>query len=164
MLFPLERVDRMRHYFPVPQMHPLLSAMKKIPPQLRFPHLLLSFLCCAFLGLGLARGEGDGERPVFTVEDSALLLEQEGNEVTVRGTVTRVGATDDNTVTFLNFGPRAADQFVVVIFARDYEKFPEGFGHLTGRELEVRGTLEIFRNQQPQIRLETPEQLTVLEN
>jgi DNA/RNA endonuclease YhcR with UshA esterase domain len=121
--------------------------------------VLSALLIFGVVGIGVAE-----DNAVFSAQDSAALIEQEGNVVTVRGTITRVGATDDGSVTFLNFGPRAADQFVVVVFSRDLQKFPEGFGHLTGQTVEVTGTLEMFRNQQPQIRLETPEQISVVEN
>lgn len=143
--------------------------MKKVPPYFLHANgpafalrlFLVVFFCTV---LASARAFAADNPPVFSADDSAALIEQEGNLITVRGTISRVGETDDQTITFLNFGPRAADRFVAVIFARDMDKFPEGFAHLTGQVVEVTGNLEMFRNQQPQIRVETPEQLRVVEN
>ena len=75
-----------------------------------------------------------------------------------------MGATRDNTITFLNIGAGKKEGFVAVIFQDNYGAFPEGFDKYRGATVVVSGALELYRGEQPQIILRSPEQIRILEN
>jgi DNA/RNA endonuclease YhcR with UshA esterase domain len=98
------------------------------------------------------------EIPTIAWDDQAGLEENIGNEVIVSGTIQNIGDYEGN-ITFLNFG-RAREAFKAVVFKKNYDAFPDGFDHYRGRMVNVRGVLKMYRNEQPQIELDSPEQIT----
>lgn len=101
------------------------------------------------------------EPPLIEWNDQAALEANIGNEVQVKGTILRVGNTSDNRVTFLNFGGPRNSAFVAVVFQQNYESFPHGFGEYQGQSVIIRGVLELFKNEQPQIRVQHPDQIKI---
>ncbi len=98
--------------------------------------------------------------PRLSWDDRAGLEANVGNEVLVTGTIRNVGNTNDGKITFLNFGGPRDNAFVAVVFEKHYGAFPNGFSELRGQTVTVRGVLEFFRNEQPQIRVETADQIS----
>jgi hypothetical protein len=101
------------------------------------------------------------EAPVIQAEDAASLEMKIGSEVIVEGVVKNVGTGPNGNITFLNFGDRQTG-FVAVVFRPAYDKFPEGFDKYAQQKVRVRGSLEKYRDRQPQIKIYTPDQLEII--
>ena len=86
-----------------------------------------------------------------------------GQEATVEGVVTEVGRTREDTITFINIGAPKKQGFVAVVFAKDYPAFSDGFDRYSGKKVRVTGPVSLFRSEQPQIVLTSPEQIQVVE-
>ena len=92
---------------------------------------------------------------VVSWEDAANYL---GQTITVRGRIVR--AHDTGNITFLNFSSER-DQFVAVVFADDYAKFPQLPVDLyDGKELWITGEIASYKGA-PQIVIRSPEQVEV---
>lgn len=122
--------------------------------------LIIFFLIASGLTTLAPWATASDELPRLAADDRAALEENIGNEVLVTGTIRNIGNTSDGRITFLNFGGPRDNGFVAVIFERYYSAFPNGFSEFRGQVVTVRGVLEYFRNQQPQIRVETANQIT----
>lgn len=103
---------------------------------------------------------GAATAPVIQADNTAELQGKVGSEVVVEGVVKGVGKTSGDGITFLNFGDRKTG-FVAVIFRSSYDKFPEGFDKYKSQKVRVRGTLEMFKDQQIQIKVATPDQIEI---
>lgn len=106
-----------------------------------------------------------GEPQVFDAEDVDALREAAADKVeaVVEGVVQSIGSTPENTITFLNIGAPKREGFVAIIFQRDFQSFPEGFSHFNGQRVRVSGILELYRENQPQIRVNNPAQIEIIE-
>lgn len=102
------------------------------------------------------------EAEVVDALDENKLNELLNSEAVVRGVVLDVGKTKDGGITFLNFSHAKKQGFVAVVFRRSYGQFPDGLEQYKGKTVEVSGRITEFR-QQPQIVLESAEQLKVVE-
>ena len=101
------------------------------------------------------------EVPVVQSEDAAAIEGKIGSEVIVEGVVRNVGTGPNGNITFLNFGDRQTG-FVAVVFRAAYDKFPEGFDKYGQQKVRVRGSLEKYRDRQPQIKIFTPDQIEIV--
>lgn len=95
--------------------------------------------------------------------DRAKLLELEGQVATVVGTVVRVGATPSNSITFINFSTDD-NGFVAIVKEREMGYFPDGFDHYVGKQIEVTGTILVYKGETPQIELGSPGQINFVQN
>jgi hypothetical protein len=100
---------------------------------------------------------------VLDASNLDVLRSRAGTEAAVRGNVVSIGTTTDKNITFLNIGAPKKEGFVAVIFGDNYASFPEGFEKYRARTVIVRGAIELFRSEQPQIVLRSPDQITVVE-
>jgi DNA/RNA endonuclease YhcR with UshA esterase domain len=94
--------------------------------------------------------------------DLEALRAAAGTEVAVVGHVTEVGTTQDGGITFINVGLPKKQGFVAVVFRADYAAFPDGFDQFRNARVRVSGVLELYRGDQPQIKLSSPEQIAIL--
>jgi hypothetical protein len=117
------------------------------------------FMFGAMVAAGLA-GAIAGD---MDATDLDALRAAAGTEVAVVGHVTDLGTTQDGGITFINIGLPKKQGFVAVVFRADYPAFPDGFDHVRNAKVRVSGVLELYRGDQPQIKLRSPEQITVLE-
>ncbi len=85
-----------------------------------------------------------------------------GTDAVVEGVVTEVGSTKGNTITFINIGAPKKQGFVAVIFQSDLGAFPEGFDKYKAQKVKVTGVIELYKGEQPQIKVKTPDQITVV--
>ena len=97
--------------------------------------------------------------PEIEASDIDALNEAIGKEVAVKGTIVRVGQTQGGGITFLNFSRQKGANFVGVVFQKSYGAFPDGFEKFTGKDVIIRGVLQLFKNEQPQIEITTPDQI-----
>ncbi len=95
-------------------------------------------------------------------DDRDALMGMEGQIVTVTGTLTGVGATPTGSLTFLNFA-KVPNSFVAIVSERNLAMFPDGFDDLKGKRIALTGTVKIYRDETPQIELETAGQIEVVE-
>jgi DNA/RNA endonuclease YhcR with UshA esterase domain len=103
------------------------------------------------------------DAPVIQSDDMAALEGKVGSDVVVEGVVQSVGAGPNDGITFINFGERKAG-FVAVVFRPSYDKFPDGFEKYARQKVRIYGRLEKYRDRQLQVRLSTPDQITILES
>jgi len=83
-----------------------------------------------------------------------------GQEVTVTGQVVRT--YNSGKVIFLNFDEDWRGKFSVVIFARDFEKFPQSPDELyLHKSIQVRGEIKEYKGA-PEIIVSGPEQITIM--
>ncbi len=100
---------------------------------------------------------GGGEIPVIAPEEAEAYL---GQEVIVEGRIVRT--YDTGRVTFLDFS-RRKEELSVVIFARDYDKFPEPPAEwFQGHRVRVRGLIKRYRGAL-EIVVTDPEQIQILD-
>ena len=98
-----------------------------------------------------------GEIPVISPDQAEQYL---GQEVIVEGKVVRT--YDTGKVTFLDFSRRKED-LSVVIFARNYERFPQPPAeYYRGHRIRVRGLIKRYRGAL-EIVVEGPEQIEILD-
>lgn len=96
-------------------------------------------------------------RPVISWQEAAA---HEGQEVTVQGTV--VDSYKSDKVIFLNFS-RNRDDFKVVIFARNWERWTQAPDELyLGRAIRVTGEIQLYQGR-PEIVVNGPAQIQVVE-
>lgn len=100
---------------------------------------------------------------ILSATDTAALREKIGQTVVVEGRVQRVGRSPEGGITFLNFGGRGSGALVGVIFKRSYAAFPDGFDHYENRLMRVEGPLSLYENATPQIVIEHPSQIHLLD-
>lgn len=116
-----------------------------------------------FAVLALSVALAGAEQPLDSTDLEALRAAA-GTNVEVKGPVFSIGTTPDHGITFLNIGAGKREGFVAVIFRDNYGSFPEGFEQYRGRTVVVSGALELYRGEQPQIVLRSPEQIRVVED
>ncbi len=95
--------------------------------------------------------------------DREKLMEMEGQVATVVGTVVRVGATPSNSITFINL-TEEDNGFVAIVMERELGYFPDGFDHFSGKQIEVTGTIKVYKGETPQIELGSPGQINLVQN
>lgn len=103
------------------------------------------------------------EAEVLDATNLDLLREKIGEAVVVEGMVTTVGSTKNKNVTFINIGMPKKQGFVAVIFERSYGAFPDGFDKFHDQKVRVRGKLELYQGQNPQIELKTADQIEIVQ-
>jgi hypothetical protein len=118
------------------------------------------FLCA--IVLGLCAVQASEEILEIDAVDLETLRSKAGLQAAVTGVVTEVGSTKDGGITFINLGLPKKQGFVAVIFRKDYDSFPDGFAKYKDQKVKVTGLLELYRTEQPQIVLKSPEQISVL--
>jgi len=121
--------------------------------------LFLTMLCVAAI-LPLAAAS---ENPTMDANDVNALREAAGTHVVVEGIVTSVGSTRDGKLVFINIGAPMKEGFVAIVTEANQDKFPEGFGSYNGQTVRVSGEIELYRENQPQIKVVEPEQIVVVE-
>jgi DNA/RNA endonuclease YhcR with UshA esterase domain len=102
------------------------------------------------------------EAPVVPATETARLRELVGHKVTVEGKVGRIGTTQDGKITFFNFSSER-NGFVTVVFERSYPGFTDGLKGYANKRVRVTGIVQRFREDTPQIVLERPEDIKVIE-
>ena len=120
---------------------------------------ILSFLC---VGLLPAVVVGEGEIPLFNVNQIEGIRAAEGQTIRVRGLIERTGKSKGTGMNFLNF---KGGEFSVVVFGRSLKNFPKGepADRFTGKRVQVTGKLEFYK-EKPQIVLERPSNVILLDN
>lgn len=126
--------------------------------------LLLAGLCVVSVGISgsLRAAETDADVPVISHIEEDRILEHDGQEVIVTGTIVTVGSTDDDSITFLNFTPTRGG-FVAVVFRDNYGQFPDGLESYLNKEVRVRGVVKPYQGTRPQIQVRSPEQIEIVE-
>lgn len=112
-----------------------------------------------------ATGAFAQDAPTPTVIDATNidgLRAAAGTDAVVEGVVTEVGSTKGNTITFINIGAPKKQGFVAVVFQSDLGAFPEGFDKYKAQKVRVTGVIELYKGEQPQIKVKTPDQITVV--
>ncbi len=100
--------------------------------------------------------------PVVAADDTDRLKDLVGREVSVEGRVTRIGTTAAGGITFLNMSP-VPNGFVAVVFQSACQQFPDGLEKFAGKAVKVTGTLKLYRETTPQIVIEVPDQIEIVE-
>ena len=116
----------------------------------------------AVLALVVGMSAAIAEEGVIDAADLAALRAKAGTDVVVEGIVSDIGTTKDGGITFLNVGMAKKQGFVAVIFRDSYQAFPEGFDKYREKKVRVSGALTLFRSETPQIKLKSPEQITIV--
>jgi DNA/RNA endonuclease YhcR with UshA esterase domain len=102
---------------------------------------------------------------VLSTADDAAIRGAAGQIATVQGKVSRVGATDTGSITFINFSGNNRGNFVAIVRKERLPDITAAFGGslqaLAGKTVEIRGTIELFRNT-PQIAIGQPDQIRVV--
>lgn len=102
---------------------------------------------------------------VLSTADDAGLRAATGQTATVQGKVSRVGATDTGSITFINFAGNDRGKFVAIVRKDRLADVAAPFGgnlqSLAGKTIELRGTIELFKNA-PQIEIRQRDQLKVV--
>ena len=107
----------------------------------------------------------DAAAPAGEVIDAAnleALRAKAGMDAVVEGMVTEVGTTKGNTITFINIGAPKKQGFVALVFQSDLGAFPEGFDKYKAQKVKVSGVIELYKGEQPQIKVKTPDQITIV--
>jgi DNA/RNA endonuclease YhcR with UshA esterase domain len=91
-----------------------------------------------------------------------VLRAKAGTEVIVEGPVTDVGTTKTGGITFINIGAPKKQGFVAVVFQDNYGAFAEGFDKYKAQKVRVQGVVDLYRGEQPQIKLSSPDQITIV--
>ena len=99
--------------------------------------------------------------PIDAVDLDALRAKV-GTPAVVVGQVTDVGTTQDGGITFINVGMPKKKGFVAVIFRQNYANFPDGFEKFRNQKVSVSGPIELYKSEQPQIILRSPDQIEIL--
>lgn len=102
------------------------------------------------------------EEGVIDAADLTTLRAKAGTDVVVEGIVSDIGTTKDGGITFINIGMAKKQGFVAVIFRDSYPAFPEGFDKFREKKVRVSGALTLFRSETPQVKLKSPEQITII--
>lgn len=102
------------------------------------------------------------EEAVIDATDLAALRAKAGTNVVVEGQVSEIGTTRDGGITFINIGMAKKQGFVAVVFRDNYAAFTEGFDKFREKKVRVSGALTLFRGETPQIKVNSPEQLTIV--
>ena len=116
----------------------------------------------AVLALVVGMSAAIAEEGVIDAADLETLRAKAETEVVVEGIVSDIGTTKDGGITFLNVGMAKKQGFVAVIFRDSYQAFPEGFDKYREKKVRVSGALTLFRSETPQIKLKSPEQITIV--
>jgi endonuclease/exonuclease/phosphatase family metal-dependent hydrolase len=102
---------------------------------------------------------------ILRSSDDAGIRAATGQVATVQGIVSRVGASETGSITFINFTGNDRGKFVVIVRKDRLEEVAAPFGgdlqSLTGKTIEVRGTIDLYRNT-PEIAIGQPDQLRVV--
>lgn len=103
---------------------------------------------------------GADEKIYLPADATDDLIAKEGQIIVVHGETERSAKIASGT-NFVNF--KGAD-FVLVTFKSDLDQFPDGEPHelYDGKRVAVEGPISIYKDK-PQIKLTSPEQITVLE-
>jgi hypothetical protein len=118
-----------------------------------------SFVVLLMLCTGVMAAD---ETPVLDAMDLDAIRAKAGTEAFVTGQVTEIGTTKDGGITFINIGMPKKQGFVAVIFRQNYADFPEGFEKYRSQKVKVRGAIDLYRTEQPQIVLRSPEQISIV--
>lgn len=102
---------------------------------------------------------------ILSTADDTALRAAAGQTATVQGKVSRVGATDTGSITFINFSGNDRGKFVAIVRKDRLADVSAPFGgslqSLAGKTIELRGTIELFRNA-PQIEVRQADQLRIV--
>ncbi len=100
------------------------------------------------------------EAPIPDIVPWQDAIDYVGEDITIEGAVVRT--YDSGNVTFLNFSNNWQGTMSVVIFAADYEKFPEPPESLyLNQELHVSGRVKEYKGA-PEIVVESPDQIEIV--
>ncbi|HEY5792861.1 MAG TPA: hypothetical protein VIS74_06145 [Chthoniobacterales bacterium] len=102
------------------------------------------------------------ELPVLLATELDQLREKAGQEVVVEGDVVSVGKTANGSLTFINVGLPKKMGFVALVRQSSYRAFPEGFDGFKGQKVRLRGVITIYRENQPQIEVQSPDQISIV--
>jgi DNA/RNA endonuclease YhcR with UshA esterase domain len=111
------------------------------------------------VGMSAAMAE---EPAVIDAADLETLRAKVDMPVVVEGLVSDIGTTKDGGITFINIGMAKKQGFVAVIFRDSYQAFPDGFDKFKDKKVRVSGTLTLFRSETPQVKLKSPDQITIV--
>jgi len=106
--------------------------------------------------------DAPAEVPEFSADQGDEILNHEGRDVVVFGRVENIGRSRDGGITFINFG-RGRGGFVAVVFSANYDQFPDGIEAYHGKNVRVTGTVTAFQGTTPQIELNSPGQIEIVE-
>lgn len=109
-----------------------------------------------------ASGQDEPEIPVISSIETDRILEHASQTVTVTGKVARVGKSGNGGITFLNFSTDRGG-FVAVVFQANYSSFPDGPEAYLNKEVHVTGEVKPYQGSIPQIQIQTPDQVKVIE-
>jgi hypothetical protein len=97
--------------------------------------------------------------------DDAGIRAATGQVATIQGKVSRVGATESGSITFINFDGNERGKFVVIVRKDRLSEVAAASGgdlqSLVDKTVVVHGTIELFRNA-PQIAITKPDQLRII--
>ena len=129
--------------------------MEKICVRIVVPLFVL--LCVSVLGSAVELAAGN----------LSEIKKQEGEFVSITGVVSSTRISQGGTARFLNFGVDYKNAFTAVIFKEDLEKFESSVGEPTkyyqNKNVRIEGRVKIYEGK-PEIILNFPSQITVLEN
>ena len=100
---------------------------------------------------------------VIDATDLAALRAKAGTNVVVEGLVSEIGTTRDGGITFINIGMAKKQGFVAIVFKDNYQAFSEGFDKFREKKVRVSGALTLYRGETPQVKVNSPEQITLVE-
>lgn len=119
--------------------------------------LLASLFLVITLGICLSQ-----EVPAIDALEVDKIREMAGQEVIIEGDVVSVGKTSGGGLAFINVGLPKKIGFVALVKQVNYAAFPEGFDGFKGQKVRVKGVVTLYKENQPQIEVASPEQITLV--
>jgi endonuclease/exonuclease/phosphatase family metal-dependent hydrolase len=102
---------------------------------------------------------------ILNSSDDAGIRAATGQIATIQGKISRIGATETGSITFINFNGNDRGKFVVIVRKDRLPEVASAFGgdlqSLVDKTVEVHGTIELFRNS-PQIAITQPDQMRIV--
>lgn len=123
---------------------------------------LCSALVIAFALASALHAQDDGAPEIIDATNLEALRAKAGMAATVEGIVTSVGTTAQGGMTFINIGLPKKQGFVAIVYQKNYADFPDGFEKFQNQKVRVSGTIDLFRGETPQIKINSPDQLQIV--
>ena len=98
--------------------------------------------------------------------DTAALVERQGEDVVVLGTIVRTNVDSRSGITFLDFRSRPKEGFVLIIYPDDLSAWQDSTAPVDqylGKKVRVRGKVTIY-NGLPQVVVKEPTQIEIVED
>lgn len=123
--------------------------------------LFLALALVSAFSIGL-QAQDEATPEVIDATNLEALRAKAGTEAIVEGVVTSVGKTAQGGITFINVGLPKKQGFVGVVYQKSYPAFPDGFDGFMSQKVRIRGTIDLYRGETPQIKINSPDQIQIV--